>query len=102
MLLLQLYKLYPRWRSFLEHKNQINKKTDNLVLWELEKNQNTLTEVKNEHTLKFGITKPTKRYQKETKAYTNKLGTIRLIVYNSVFNITEMNNQFTQEAFSEW
>ena len=46
---------------FRAYKNQNIKKTENLVLWELERNQNTLTEVKVEHTLKFGITKPTKR-----------------------------------------
>ena len=62
---------------------------NNLVLWELQK----IT--KDEHTLNFRMKRPTERFNfNEPILNTSKLGLIRLSVYNSVFNITERNNNF--------
>ena len=69
--------------------------TDNLILWELQKIHETLSKTKEEHTLKLRMIKPTEKFNfSEPKHNSSKLGLIRLSVYNSVFNITERNNQF--------
>ena len=69
--------------------------TDSLILWELQKITKELTKTKEEHTLNFRMIKPTEKCNfSEPILNTTKLGLIRLSVYNSVFNITERNNQF--------
>ena len=65
------------------------------MLWELQKITKELTKTKEEHTLNFRMIKPTEKFNfSEPILNTKKLGLIRLSVYNSVFNITERNNQF--------
>ena len=67
-----------------------------LMLWELQKITKELTKTKEEHTISFRMIKPTEKFNfSELILNTTKLGLIRLSVYNSVFNITEGNNQFT-------
>ena len=68
---------------------------NNLILWELQKRTKELTKTKDEHTLNFRMKRPTERFHfNEPILNTSKLGLIRLSVYNSVFNITERNNNF--------
>ena len=66
--------------------------TENLILWELQKIQDALTNTKEEHTLNFRMIK--KFNFSEPIFNTTKLGLIRLSVYNSVFNVNRGNNQF--------
>ena len=77
--------------------------TDNLItggatswiLYELQNIHEALTKTKEEHTLNFRMIKPTEKFNfREPIFNTTKLGLIRLSVYNSVFDITERNNQF--------
>ena len=66
-----------------------------LILYELRKINETLSKTKEEHTLNFRMIKPTEKFNfSEPILNTTKLGLIRLSVYNSVFNMTERNNQF--------
>ena len=69
--------------------------TDNLILYELQKIHETLTKIKEEHTLKFRMIKPKEKFNfSEPILNSSKLGLIRLSVYNSVFNVNRRNNQF--------
>ena len=69
--------------------------TDSLILWELQKITKELTKTKEEHSLNFRTIKPTEKINfSEPILNTTKLGLIKLSVYNSVFKITERNNQF--------
>ena len=69
--------------------------TDNLILYELQKVHETLTKIKEEHTLNFRMIKPTEKFNfNEPILNTTKLGLIRLSVSNSVFNVNRGNNQF--------
>ena len=66
-----------------------------LILWELQKITKELTKTKDEQTLNFRTIKPNERFHFNNPILnTTKMGLIRLSVYNSVFNITERNNQF--------
>ena len=67
--------------------------TNNLVFWELQKITKELTKTKDEHTLNFRMKRPTERFHfNEPILNISKLSLIRLSVYNSVFRITERNN----------
>ena len=69
--------------------------TDKLILWELQKIHDALTETKEEHTLNFRMIKPTEKFNfSELILSTTKLDLIRLSVFNSVFNVNRRNNQF--------
>ena len=69
--------------------------TDSLILMELQNIHEALTKTKEEHTLNFRIMKPTEKfYLSEPILNLSKLGSIRLSVYNSVFNVNRRNNQF--------
>ena len=69
--------------------------TDNLILYELQKIHEALTKTKEEHTLNFRMIKPIEKFNfSEPMLNTTKLGSIRLSVYNSVFNVNRRNNQF--------
>ena len=69
--------------------------TSSFILYELRKINETLSKTKEKRTLNFRKIKPTEKFNfSEPKLKTTKLGLIRLSVYNSVFNITERNNQF--------
>ena len=69
--------------------------TDNLILYELQKIHETLTKTKEEYTLNFRMIKPTEKFNFcEPILDTTKFGSIRLSVYNSVFNVNRGNNQF--------
>ena len=71
----------------------IQKMTDNL--WELQKIHEALSKTKEEHTLNFRMIKPTEKFNfSEPILNTTKLGSFRLSVYNSVFNVNRGNNQF--------
>ena len=79
------------------------KKTDNLInggatslmLWELQKITKEITETKEEHTFNFRMIKPNESsHFNNPLLNTTKTGLIRLSVYNSVFNIIEINKQF--------
>ena len=62
--------------------------TDNLILYELQKITKELTKTKEEDTLKFRMVKSTEMFIfSELILNTTKLGLIRLLVYNSVFNV---------------
>ena len=62
--------------------------TDNLIVWELQKIQETLTKTKEVHAFNFRMIKPTeKNIFSETILISSKLGLFRLSVYNSVFNV---------------
>ena len=70
--------------------------TSSLILYELRKINETLSKTKEEHTLNFRMIKPTENLTLVNLCLTKRnLVLIRLSVYNSVFNITERNNQFT-------
>ena len=69
--------------------------TDNLILWELQTIHEALTKTKEEHTLNFRMINSTEKFNfGEPILKTTKLGSIRLSVYNSVFNVNRSNNQF--------
>ena len=69
--------------------------TDNLILYEIQKINESLTKTKDEHTLNFRMIKPTEKFNfGEPIPNTTKLGLIRLSVFNSVFNVNRGNNQF--------
>ena len=69
--------------------------TSSSILYELRKINETLSKTKEEHTLNLRMIKPTEKFNFcEAILNTTKLGLIRLSVYDSVFNITERNNQF--------
>ena len=75
--------------------NLINGGAPSFMLWELQKITKELTKTKEEHTLNFRMIKPNERFHFNNPILnTTKIGLIRLSVYNSVFNITERNNQF--------
>ena len=66
-----------------------------LMLWELQKITKELTKTKKEHTLNFRMIKLNERFHFNNPILnTTKNGLIRLSVYNSVFIITDRNNQF--------
>ena len=57
--------------------------TDNLILYELQKIHDALTQNKEEHTLNFRMIKPTEKFNfSEPILNSSKLGLIRLFVYN--------------------
>ena len=69
--------------------------TDNSILYKLQKIHETLTKTEEEHTLNFRMIKPTENFDfNEPILNTTKLGLIRLLFYNSVFNVNRGNNQF--------
>ena len=69
--------------------------TDNLILCELQKIHETLTKLKEEHTLNIRMIKPAEKFNiNEPILNTTKLDLIRLSVYNSVFNVNRRNNPF--------
>ena len=71
---------------------------DNLILWELQKIHEALTETKEEHTLNFRMIKATEKFNfSEPVLNTTKLGLIRLSVYK-VFNVNRRNNQFLYDG----
>ena len=75
--------------------NLINGGATSLMLWELQKITIELTKTKEEHTLNFRMIKPNERFHFNNHIFnTMKIVLIRLSVYNSLFNITETNNQF--------
>ena len=68
--------------------------TDNFILYELQKINETLTKTEEEYTLNFRMVKPTEKFNfREPILNSSKLGSIRLSVYNSVFNVNRRNNQ---------
>ena len=76
--------------------------SDNLILYELQKINETLTKTKEEHTLNFRMIKPTEKFNfSEPILNSSKLGLIRLSVYNSVFNVNRRNNQFLYNSPGE-
>ena len=75
--------------------NLINGGATSSMLWEPQKITKELTKTKAEHTLNFRMIKPNERFHFFNPILTTtKMGLIRLSVYNSVFNMTEGNNQF--------
>ena len=69
--------------------------TSSPILYVLRKINETLRKTKEEHTINFGMIKPTEKFIfSESILNTTKLGLIRLSVYSSVFNITERDNKF--------
>ena len=69
--------------------------SDNLILWELQKIHDALTKTKEEHTPNFRMIKLTEKFNfSEPILNSTKLGLIRLLVYNSVFNVNRRNIQF--------
>ena len=69
--------------------------TDNLILGELQNIHEALTKTKEEHTLNFRMITPTEKFNfSEPILNSRKLGLIGLSVYNSLFNLNRMNNQF--------
>ena len=69
--------------------------TDNLIFWELQKTNEALTKIKEEHTFNFRMIKPTEKFDfSEPILNASKLGLIILSVYNSVFKMNRGNNQF--------
>ena len=69
--------------------------TDSLILWELQKIHEALTNTKEEHRLNFRMIKPIEKFNfSEPILNTTKLGLIRISVYNSVFNVNRRNNHF--------
>ena len=76
--------------------------TDNLILYELQKIQETLSKTKEEHTLNFRMIKPTEKFNfSEHILNSSKLGLIILSVYSSVFNVNRRNNQFLYDTQGE-
>ena len=76
--------------------------TDNLILYELQKINQTLTKTKEEHTLNFRMIKPTEKFNfSEPTLNSSKLGLIRLSVCKSVFNVNRRNNQFLYDTQGE-
>ena len=76
--------------------------SDNLILYELQKINETLTKSKEEHTLNFRMIKPTEKLNfSEPILNSSKLGLIRLSVYNSAFNVNRRNNQFLYDTRGE-
>ena len=76
--------------------------TDSLILRELQNIHEALTKTKEEHTLNFRMIKQTEKFNfSEPILYTTKLGSIRLSVYNSVFNVNRRNNQFIYDIKGE-
>ena len=69
--------------------------TDNLILYELQNIHETLIKAKEEHTLNYRMIRSTEKFNfSEPILNTTKLSSIRLSVYNSVFNVNRSNNQF--------
>ena len=76
--------------------------TDSLILTELQNIHEALTKTKEEHTLNFRMIKPTEKFNFSEPIFnSSKLGLIRLSVYNSVFNVNRMNNQFLNDTQGE-
>ena len=76
--------------------------SDNLILYELQKINETLTKTKEEHTLNFRMIKPTEKFKfTEPILNSSQLGSIRLSVYNLVFNVNRRNNQFLYDTRGE-
>ena len=68
--------------------------TDNLILIELQKIHDALTNTKGEHTLNFRMIKPTEKFSfSEPILNSSKLGLIRLSVCNLVSNVNRRNEQ---------
>ena len=68
--------------------------TDHLILYELQKINETLTKTEEEHTLNFRMIKPTEKFNfSEPILNSSKLGLIKLSVFYSVFNVNRRNNQ---------
>ena len=75
--------------------NLNNAGATSLMLWELQKITKELTKTKEEHTLNFRMIKPNERFNFNNPILnTTKIGSIMLSVNNSLFNLTERNNQF--------
>ena len=76
--------------------------TDNLILFELQKIHETLTETKEEHTLNIRMIKPTEKFNFIKPIFnSSKLGLIRLSVKNSVFNVNRRNNYLLYDTQGE-
>ena len=76
--------------------------TDNLILWELQKLHEALTKTMEEHTINFRMINPTEKFNfNEPILNSSKSGSIRLSVYNSLFNVNRRNNQFLYDTQSE-
>ena len=76
--------------------------SDNLILYELQKINETQTKTKEEHTPNFRRIKQTEKFNfSEPIINSLKLGLIRLSVYNSVFNVNRRNNQFLYDTRGE-
>ena len=76
--------------------------TDNLILYELQKINETLTKTKEEYTLIFRMIKPTEKFNfSEPILNSSKLGLIRISLYNSVFSVNRRNNQFLYDTRGE-
>ena len=75
---------------------------ENLILWELQKIHEALTRTKEEHTLNFKMIKSLEKFNfSEPILNTKKLGSIRLSVYNLVFNVNRRSNQFLYDTQGE-
>ena len=69
--------------------------TENFILWELQRIHESLTKTKEEHTHNFRMITPTEKFNFcEPILNTTKIGSFRLSVYKSVFNVNRRNNQF--------
>ena len=67
--------------------------TDILILYELQKIHEALTNTKEGHTLNFRMIKSTERFNFSEPIFnTTKLGLVILSVYNLVFNVNRRNN----------
>ena len=76
--------------------------SDNLILYELQKIHETLTKTKEEHTFNFRMIKPTEKFNfSEPILNSSKLGSIRLSVFNWVFNVNRRNNQILYDTQGE-
>ena len=73
--------------------------TDNLILYELRKINETITKPEEENTLNFRMIKPTEKFNfSEPILNLSKLSLIGLSVYNLVFNVNRRNNQFIYDT----
>ena len=76
--------------------------SDNLILYEPQKINETLTKVKEKHIHNVGMIKPTEKFNfSEPKLNSSKLGLIRLSVYNSVFNVNRRSSHFLYDTRGE-
>ena len=69
--------------------------TDNLILWELQKIHEALTQTKKEHTLNIRMIESTEKFIFSIPILnTTQLVLISLSFYKSLFNVNKRNNQF--------